>query len=85
MFSHSRSAKEKFHLGEEQKKLVLEQKLFLSEDKISHALRVLEKKLSIRQNTEKKRIKKILTLHFVALKSNMKDEQSEKKSGSGGY
>jgi hypothetical protein len=56
------AAKERFHLGEEQKKLMAEHVLFSNEDKISHSRRVdekklavLEKKLSRIQKTEESR------------------------------
>lgn len=78
------AAKERFHLGEEQKKLMAEHVLFSSEDKISHSRRVderklavLEKKLSRIQKAEDKRIRKILSVHFAVLKGNWKAAKKE--------
>jgi hypothetical protein len=82
------ASKERFHLGEEQKRLVAEHVLFMKEDKMSHSQRadekklaVLEKKLSrIQSRIQKehdKGIKEILSVHFAVFKVNWKVAKKE--------
>ena len=49
------AAKERFHLGEEQKNIVRESKSMTEEDKFSHAQRVLQKRIETMQRVEERK------------------------------
>lgn len=73
------AAKVRFRLGVDQKNVVRESKLMTEEDKLSHAQRVLQKRIETLQRAEEKKSKKVISELNAVTKRQEKAELAEKK------